>query len=116
MSDKKKENLFASLARQQTAKAMQEESTVTDGATAEADTPLSSAPAETARPRAVARKKPDPIRGKRQNPDYCQANCYVPKKLRRAVDRALLDIEDLDYSSLVEELLRKWLKSRGLAD
>jgi hypothetical protein len=116
MSEKKKENLFASLGRLQTAKAMQEESASPDVSTVEADTPPSHAPADTAKTRAVPRKKPEPVRGKRQNPDYCQANCYVPKKLRKAVDRALLDIDDLDYSSLVEELLRKWLKSRGLAD
>lgn len=115
MSDKKKANLFATLARQQTAKAVQEESAVAELSTPE-DTPPSPAPAEAARTRAVARKQPEPVRGKRQNPDYCQANCYVPKKLRRAVDRALLDIEELDYSSLVEDLLRKWLKSQGRAD
>jgi hypothetical protein len=116
MSEKKKENLFASLGRLQTAKALQEESASPDVATPEADTPPSPAPADTAKIRTIPRTKPEPVRGKRQNPDYCQANCYVPKKLRKAIDRALLDIEDLDYSSLVEELLRKWLTSRGLSD
>lgn len=64
-------------------------------------------------------RKPDkaePTKGKRGNPDYCQANAYVPKSLRRAVDRALLDVEGLDYSSLVTDLLRKWLKSRGVSE
>lgn len=54
--------------------------------------------------------------GKRNHPDYCQANAYLPKSVRKAVERALLDIEGKDYSDLVEELLRKWLKSRGVSE
>ena len=53
----------------------------------------------------AAKKKPEPVKGKRDNPDYCQANAYVPKTLRRAVDKALFDVEGLDYSTLVEDLL-----------
>jgi hypothetical protein len=116
MSDKKKENLFATLGRLQTARATQEDGSVVSISTPEAEPPSSAAAANSTSTRSISRKKPEPVRGKRQNPDYCQANCYVPKNLRRSVDRALLDIEGLDYSSLVEELLRKWLKSRGAAD
>jgi hypothetical protein len=81
------------------------------------DYPPSPAPVETARPKPPAAiKKPEPVRGKRDNPDYCQANAYVPKALRRSVDRVLLDIDGLDYSTLVEDLLRKWLKSQGVSE
>jgi hypothetical protein len=115
MTDKKKENLFASLARQQSAKAVQEESALAEVATPE-DTPPSPAPVDDVKKERTSRKKPEPIKGKRENPDYCQANAYVPKSVRRAVEKALLDIEGLDYSTLVTDLLRKWLKTRGVAE
>jgi hypothetical protein len=108
MSDNKKEAMFAKLAnmRQPAAEVP-----------AAADVPPSPAPAEAARPKPpAAKKKPEPVKGKRDNPDYCQANAYVPKALRRSVDRVLLDIDGLDYSTLVEDLLRKWLKSRGVSE
>lgn len=76
--------------------------------------PPSPAPVETARPR--SKKKADTTTGKRANPDYCQANAYVPKSLRRAVDKALIDIEGMDYSDLIADLLNKWLKSRRIAE
>jgi hypothetical protein len=106
MNDSKKEGMFAKLAQQQ-ARAVP----------AEEDTPPSPAPADAAKPKQnPAKKKPGPPKGKRDNPDYCQANAYVPKKLRRAVDKALLDIDGLDYSSLIEDLLRKWVKTRGVSE
>ena len=55
-----------------------------------ADTPPSPAPVEAKQKPSPAKKKPEPVKGKRDNPDYCQANAYVPKSLRRAVDKALL--------------------------
>jgi hypothetical protein len=113
MTDKQKENLFAKLA-QQNARAVQAEA-----ATAEepppADTPPSPAPVEAMPKAAPSRKKPEPAKGKRDNPAYVQANAYVPKTLRRAVDKVLLDMDDLDYSTLIEDLLRKWLKSHGVS-
>lgn len=112
-SNSKKENLFARLAHQQQTKATQEDTAVA-GVPPPEDTPPSPAPAK-AKP-ASSKRMAEPVKGKRQHPDYCQANCYVPKTLRREVDRALLDIEGLDYSTLVEDLLRKWLKSRGVAE
>jgi hypothetical protein len=115
MTDKKKENLFASLARQQTAKAVQEDAAAAGVAPVE-DTPPSPAPVGPAKTKPASKKPPEPAKGKRDNPDYCQANAYVPKSLRRAVEKAILDVEGLDYSSLVEDLLRKWLKSRGVAE
>src|SRR3954447_7227907 len=108
MSNSKQEGMFAKLAMQQ-AKAAQEEAAPA-AVTAVEDTPPSPALPVAEKPKRVAAKaKPEPVKGKRENPDYCQANSYVPKKLRRAVDRELLDIEGMDYSSLVEDLLRKWL-------
>lgn len=113
-SDRKKENLFAKLAAQQ-AKPAASDAAAT-AATPLEDTPPSPAPVETPKPKPSARKKAEPVRGKKNNPDYCQANGYIPKKLRRDVERALLDIDGLDYSTLLEELLTKWLKSRGLSN
>ena len=95
MSDNKKENLFAKLA-QQNAKATRDDA-ATAGASPPEDTPPSPAPVSVATIRPYSsKKKAERVRGKRDNPDYCQANCYVPKTVRRAVDKALLDIEGLD--------------------
>jgi hypothetical protein len=116
MNDKKRENLFAKLGQLQTAKTVHEETAGADVLTLETEPLRSSAAVDVIKARTASRKPLEPVRGKRQNPDYVQANCYVPKTLRRSVDRALLDIEGLDYSSLVEELLRKWLKSKGISE
>lgn len=124
MSDTKKENLFAKLAVQQT-RAAQEESAAVAAATPaalspvvapKADTPPSPALVEAKQKSTPRKPKPEPVKGKRDNPNYCQANAYVPKTLRRAVDKAMFDVEGLDYSSLIEDLLRKWLKSRGISE
>lgn len=112
MSDTKKEAMFAKLARQ--AMATQEGVEHTTEPVAAAPPPSS---AELVLPKHTpSRKKREPVKGKRENPDYCQANAYVPKSLRRAVEKTILDIDGLDYSSLVEDLLRKWLKSRGVSE
>lgn len=114
MTEKKKENLFAKLAGQQRPAVVEEPAAAAE--TPAEDTPPSPAPVD-AKPKAPsAKKKPEPVKGKRDNPDYCQANAYVPKTLRRAVDKALFDVEGLDYSTLIEDLLRKWLKSRGVSE
>lgn len=123
MSGSKKENLFAKLAQQN---ARAETASPADAAAAveslpetglpPSPAPVAAAPAESPKARpAATRKKVEPVAGKRNNPEYCQANAYLPKALRREVERALLDIEGLDYSSLVEDLLRKWLKARGIS-
>lgn len=114
MSDKKKENLFARLA-QQNAQASRDELSIKADPPAD-DSPPSPAPPAAKPKSSTPKQKPEPARGKRDNPDYCQANAYVPKSLRKAVDRALLDIDGLDYSSLVTDLLRKWLKTRGASE
>jgi len=115
MSDaRKKENLFAKLAAQQPKPEQEPATPVVEVASVEP--PPSPAPPEPTKAKpSPARKKADPVKGKRDNPAYCQANAYVPKSVRKAVDRALLDIDGLDYSSLVEDLLRKWLKSQGVS-
>lgn len=54
--------------------------------------------------------------GRRRDPDYMQASAYVPRQLRRQVDRALLnDSRERDYSELIEELLQKWLADQGMS-
>jgi hypothetical protein len=114
MSESKKDNLFAKLASQQSRALVHEESAAP--VTGPADTAPSPAPVEAKQKPSPAKKKPEPVKGKRDNPNYCQANAYVPKSLRRAVDKALFDVEGLDYSSLIEDLLKKWLKSRGVSE
>jgi hypothetical protein len=115
MSSNKKEAMFAKLVAQQP-KPAEEIPLVATNAAVEEDVPPP-APLSPAKPRATAGKpKPQSSMGKRVDPDYCQANAYVPKTLRKAVDKALLDIDGLDYSSLVTDLLRKWIKSRGVSE
>jgi hypothetical protein len=111
MTEKKKENLFAKLAQQN---AVRDDAAAAGVASAE-DTPPSPAPADKPKTKPASKKTPEPARGKRYDPDYCQANAYVPKSVRRAVEKAILDVEGLDYSTLIEDLLRKWLKSRGVS-
>jgi len=54
--------------------------------------------------------------GRRRDPDYMQASAYVPRQLRRQVERALLnDPGERDYSELIEELLEKWLTDEGMS-
>ena len=54
--------------------------------------------------------------GRRRDPDYMQASAYVPRLLRRQVERALLnDPGERDYSELIEELLEKWLTDQGMS-
>ncbi len=54
--------------------------------------------------------------GRRSDPAYMQASAYVPRQLRRQVERALLnDPGERDYSELIEELLQRWLKDQGMS-
>ncbi len=57
---------------------------------------------------------PDRRQGRRGNPEYRQANAYIPKTLHMRVKRALLDEGDREFSSLVEELLESWLEAKGV--
>lgn len=54
--------------------------------------------------------------GRRRDPAYMQASAYVPRHLRRQVERVLLnDPAERDYSELIEELLQKWLADQGMS-
>lgn len=113
MSDSRKENMFLKLAAQ-SAKAAQAESPAPEAEETPPHAAAAPALARAPKPKPAPRAEAQPVVGKRSNPDYCQTLAYVPKTVRREVERALLDIDGLDYSSLVEELLRKWLKARGV--
>lgn len=86
---------------------------------AEQTTPPSPSPPKAstsvASSRARPSKKKEEPKGKRGREDYVQANAYVPKTVRRAVDKQLVDMDGWDYSTLVTDLLMKWLKSRGVS-
>ncbi len=75
-----------------------------------AETPQTAVPAQ-ARVRAANNGK---AFGRRSDPDYMQASAYVPRQLRRQVERVLLnDPSERDYSQLIEELLQKWLTEQN---
>lgn len=119
MSDDKKANLFAKLAAQNVRPdqpASGSEPIASDDSPPR--NPSAQPPAaEVDKPKLPpSRKKTEPVSGKRGNPDYCQANSYISKKVRKSVNRVLLDMDGLDYSTLVEDLLKKWLKSKGVAE
>jgi hypothetical protein len=82
----------------------------------EDDTPPSPAlprPAETPARSADRRKPGRPKGGKSSDPDFVQTTAYVEEAVHIAVRKALLDMKGMDYSSLVNDLLKKWVKSRG---
>jgi hypothetical protein len=117
MSDSRKENLFATLAARQNPPPTVQGDVQAPATEELPPCPTATVPAPAASKKGRgSRKKPESPKGKRGNPAYCQANAYVPKTLRRAVDKALLDIEGVDYSTLITDLLRKWLKSRGASE
>jgi hypothetical protein len=65
------------------------------------------------RDRPVAKRKPGrPKSGKSSNPEFVQVTAYVEETVHVAVKKALLDLKDTDFSDLVNDLLKKWVKSR----
>jgi hypothetical protein len=64
---------------------------------------------------AAGRGRPaGPAGGKRSDPDFTQTTAYVRKNTLNDVKVALLrEGKGRDYSELVEDLLRGWLKSRS---
>jgi hypothetical protein len=63
--------------------------------------------------RPAERRKPGrPKVGKSSNPDFVQVTAYVEETVHVAVKKALLDLKDTDFSDLVNDLLKKWAKSR----
>ncbi len=61
---------------------------------------------------AEKRKPGRPKVGKSSNPEYVQVTAYVEDAVHIAVKKALLDLKETDFSDLVNDLLRKWVKSR----
>lgn len=53
-----------------------------------------------------------PKGGKSSNPEFVQTTAYVEETVLIAVKKALLDVRELDFSSLVNDLLKSWVKSR----
>jgi hypothetical protein len=65
------------------------------------------------RDRPAAKRKPGrPKSGKSSNPEFVQVTAYVEETVHVAVKKALLDLKDTDFSDLVNDLLKKWVKSR----
>jgi hypothetical protein len=61
----------------------------------------------------VGKRKPGrPKVGKSSNPEFVQVTAYVEETVHVAVKKALLDLKDTDFSDLVNDLLKKWAKSR----
>lgn len=69
-------------------------------------------PSESTKQSIDKRKPGRPKGGKSSNPEFVQATAYVEEAVLIAVKKALLDDRDTDFSSLVNELLKKWVKSR----
>ncbi len=123
MSGDKKGNLFKNLVKlnEPSAPAAIPEAAEepSDSEVAEQPADPSPAPPEAGSPppssRARSSKKREEPKGKRGREDYVQANAYVPKTVRKAVDKQLIDMDGWDYSTLVTDLLQKWLKSRGVS-
>lgn len=86
------------------------------GQPAAEDVPPSPAPPlavrETPKPAADRRKPGRPKGGKSSNPEFVQVTAYVEEFVHVAVKKALLDLKDTDFSDLVNDLLKKWVKSR----
>jgi hypothetical protein len=70
-------------------------------------------PASESRKQPTDKRKPGrPKGGKSSNPEFVQATAYVEETVLIAVKKALLDERGADFSSLVNDLLKKWVKSR----
>jgi hypothetical protein len=61
---------------------------------------------------AEKRKPGRPKVGKSSNPEFVQVTAYVEDAVHIAVKKALLDQKDTDFSDLVNDLLKRWVKSR----
>ena len=96
MSDNKRANMFSKLAALET-KTVQADAEPVEEPVVEEAPPSPAPPVATPRKPAPAKKAAVTTEGKKRHPDYCQANAYIPKTLRKAVNRALIDIDGLDY-------------------
>jgi hypothetical protein len=86
------------------------------GTIAEETPPPSPAPlpavVEVVKTPTVKGKTGRPKVGKSTNPDYTQVTAYVEVTVHTAVKKALCDEKNLDFSDLVNNLLKKWVGSR----
>jgi hypothetical protein len=85
------------------------------GGGSEPPPPSPAPPIEAARtPKAIIpkRKAGRPKGGKSSDPDFVQTTAYVEEAVLIAVKKSLLDDRSMDFSSLVNDLLKKWVKSR----
>lgn len=81
----------------------------------ETDTPSPAppSPAVASPKRSSEKRKPGrPKVGKSSNPEFVQVTAYVEDAVHVAVKKALLDLKDTDFSDLVNDLLKRWVKSR----
>lgn len=62
-------------------------------------------------PEKPAIQKPTKKAGRRSDPEYMQANSYIPKALHRKVKIQLLQ-DDQEFSELIEKLLTNWIDER----
>ena len=69
-------------------------------------------PAKTPKPLPEKRRAGRPKGGKSSDPEFVQTTAYVEETVLIAVKKALLDVKGMDFSDLVNDLLRKWAKSR----
>lgn len=60
----------------------------------------------------VSVKKVGRPRAKHSSPDYVQMSVYIHKEVRNQVKIRLFE-KELEFSALVESLLRDWLKRSG---
>jgi hypothetical protein len=58
------------------------------------------------------RKAGRPRSGKSSNPEFVQVTAYVEETVHLAVKKALIGVKATDFSDLVNDLLKKWVKSR----
>jgi hypothetical protein len=62
-----------------------------------------------------AKKSPGRPTGKRTNPNYGQVTAYIPKSLHEDVKIALIKEGGKEFSTLVEELLSEWMRTKTVA-
>lgn len=75
--------------------------------------PALPSPAPATPKKTLEKRKPGrPKVGKSSNPEFVQVTAYVEDAVHVAVKKALLDLKDTDFSDLVNDLLKKWVKSR----
>lgn len=70
---------------------------------------MAKAPAKAAKKAAPVKKKAGRPRAKHSDPDYKQMSVYVHKDVRNKVKARLFE-QGAEFSTLVESLLRDWLK------